>query len=107
MRAFSSVSHSSERKNPFNSLNIESERDGPATALSEHSNFRFESSFVPIVCYLREENFASFAISPHAGFLIGERGSTHTQCQLVIALAQRENKSRKKRTRRDIISDCS
>lgn len=85
VRAFSSVSHSSERKNPFNSPNIESERDGPAVAWPYPSTAIFDLNHPPcplfVIC-AREENFASFAISPHAGIVIGERAShstyTHT-----------------------------
>jgi hypothetical protein len=100
-RAFSSVSHSSVRKNPFYLSNIESERDGPAAAgtLSEHSNFRFESSSVPIVCYLRKRG--EFRVICHfaARRIRNWRESQRTQCQGLLSHWRRENKSRKKPTR--------
>ena len=49
-----------------------------------------------VIC-AREENFASFAISPHAGFVIGERANAHNAG--LLSHWRRENKSRKKPTR--------
>lgn len=56
-----------------------------------------------VIC-AREENFASFAISPHAGFVIGERANAHNARACYRTGAE---KTKVEKSQLDVISDCS